>query len=81
LQDAAVAPAAAGVHVTALLRLFAPFLNCTVPVSPAPLLVLEINAVSVTLPPETTLVTLLVTAAVVAAFVIVTVSAVEVLAL
>jgi hypothetical protein len=45
------------------------------------LLVAEIRAVSVTLPPETTLVTLLLTPVVVVAFVIVTFSATDVLAL
>jgi len=55
VQDGAVeAVAAAGAQVAAAPRLLDPFLNCTVPVSPAPLLVgLEISAVSVTLPPET----------------------------
>jgi len=82
VQDAAAAALAAdGVHVAAAPRLLDPLLNCTVPVGPAPLLVLEISAVSVTLPPDTTLVTLGVTFAVVVAFVIVTFSAVEVLAL
>src|SRR5207302_1965950 len=82
VQDAAAeALAADGVHVAAAPRLLDPHLNCTVPVSPAPLLVLEISAVSVTLPPETMLVTLGVTFAVVVAFVIVTFSAVDVLAL
>ena len=82
VQDAAAAALAAdGVHVAAAPRLLDPLLNCTVPVSPAPLLVLEISAVSVTLPPETMLLTLEVTFAVVVAFVIVTLSAVDVLAL
>ncbi len=61
-----------GVQVTALPKVLDPFLNCTVPVGPAPLLVVEIVAVSVTLPPAVIVVTLDVTAAVVAAFVIVT---------
>jgi len=58
VQDGAVeVVAAAGAQVAAAPRLLDPFLNCTVPVSPAPLLVgLEISAVSVTLPPETTVV-------------------------
>jgi hypothetical protein len=70
-----------GVHVAAVPRLLAPFLNCTVPVGPAPLLLVEIVAVRVTLPPEVIVATLEVTAAVVVAFVIVTLSAVDVLAL
>jgi|SRR6266849_4327629 len=70
-----------GVHVAAVPRLLDPFLNCTIPVGPAPLLLVEIVAVSVTLAPEVIVVTLEVTAAVVAAFVIVTLSAVDVLAL
>ncbi len=61
-----------GVHVAALPKLLEPFLNCTVPVGPAPLLEVEIVAVSVTLPPAAIDVTLEVTAAVVVAFVIVT---------
>jgi hypothetical protein len=81
VQDAAEAPAALGVQFAAAPRALDPFINCTVPVGPAPLLVVEIVAVSVTLPPDTTLDTLLVTAVVVAAFVIVTFSAVDVLAL
>ncbi len=70
-----------GVHVAGVPRLLAPFLNCTVPVGPAPLLVVEIVAVSVTLPPEVIVVTLEVTAAVVVAFVIVTASVFDELAL
>src|SRR5216683_5032642 len=70
-----------GVHVAAVPRLLAPFLNCTVPVGPAPLLLVEIVAVSVTLPPAVIVVTLDVTAAVVAAFVIVTESVFDELAL
>ncbi len=66
---------------TALPKLLAPFLNCTVPVGPAPLLVVEIVAVSVTLPPDTMLVTFEVTCVVVVAFVIVTESVFEELAL
>jgi hypothetical protein len=84
LQNAAPeldAVAAVGVHVAAEPKLLVPFLNCTVPVGPAPLLEVEIVAVSVTLPPATTLVGLLATAPVVAALVIVTLSAAEVLAL
>ena len=82
VHDAAeFAFAAEGVHVTALPRLLDPLLNCTVPVGPAPLLVVEIVAVSVTLPPAATLATLLVTAAAVAALLIVTFCAADVLAL
>jgi hypothetical protein len=72
VQDAAVLPAAAGVHVTAAPRLLVPFLNCTVPVGPAPLLVVFTLAVNVTLPPDVILATLEVTAVVVVACVIVT---------
>ena len=73
MQDAATVPLAAeGVHVAAAPKLLEPFLNCTAPVGPAPLLDVEIVAVSVTLPPATILVTLLATAAEVAALVIVT---------
>ncbi len=70
-----------GVQFTVLPRLLDPFLNCTVPVGPAPLLLVEIVAVSVTLPPEVIVVTLEVTAAVVVAFVIVTESVFDELAL
>ena len=63
---------AVAVQVAAVPKLLEPFLNCTVPVGPAPLLVVEIVAISVTLPPATILVTLLATAAEVAALVIVT---------
>src|SRR6266851_83754 len=51
----AVALAFVGVQVTALPRLLDPFLNCTVPVGPAPLLFVFTIAVSVTLPPDTML--------------------------
>jgi hypothetical protein len=61
-----------GTHVTALPKLLDPFLNCTVPVGPAPLLVVFTVAVSVTLPPAATLARLLVTAVVVVACVTVT---------
>jgi hypothetical protein len=70
-----------GVQVAAAPKLLDPFLNCTVPVGPAPLLVVEISAVSVTLPPAATLVTFGVTFVVVTAFVIVTLSVADVLAL
>src|SRR6267378_6818775 len=43
------AVAAVGVHVAATPKLLEPFRNCTVPVGPAPLLLVEIVAVSVTL--------------------------------
>jgi hypothetical protein len=56
-----------GVQATALPKLLDPFLNCTVPVGPAPLLVVFTVAVSVTLPPETTLDTFDVTCVVVVA--------------
>ena len=53
VQDAAIVlVAAVGVHVTGLPIAVEPFLNCTVPVGPAPLLVVVTLAVSVTLPPE-----------------------------
>jgi hypothetical protein len=61
--------------------LIVPFINCTVPVGAAPLLVAEMVAVRVTLPPAIMLATLLLTIAVVVAFVIVTFSATDVLAL
>ena len=55
VQEAAtVAVAAAGVQTTAAPSAVAPFLNCTVPVGPAPLLAVAIVAVYVTLPPEGT---------------------------
>jgi len=57
---------AVGVHVTAVERVLAPFLNCTVPVGPTPWLVVATVAVSVTLPPEEILETELVTLVVVA---------------
>ena len=76
LQDAPAAEVAAvGVHVTAAPRAVEPFINCTVPLGPALLLLLEeMVAVRVTLPPAVMLVTLLETAAVVAALLIVTAS-------
>src|SRR5262245_48733200 len=43
---------AVGTQFVALPRLVDPFLNCTVPVGPAPLLVVMTVAVSVMLPPE-----------------------------
>jgi len=71
------AVAAVGVHVAAAPKLLEPFRNCTVPEGPAPLLLVEIVAVSVTLPPAVIVVTLEVTAEVVAAFVMVTASVFE----
>jgi hypothetical protein len=72
-QDAgAVTDAAFGVHVTALPKLLAPFLNCTIPVGPAPLLVVFTIAVSVTFAPAVILVGLGVTTVVVVACVMVT---------
>jgi hypothetical protein len=44
--------AAVGVQVAAAPRLLEPFLNCTVPVGPAPLLVVFTVAVSMTVPPD-----------------------------
>ena len=70
-----------GVQVAALPKLLDPFLNCTVPVGPAPLLVVFTVAARVTLPPETILVGLGVTAVVVEACVIVTASVFDELAL
>ncbi len=62
-----------GVHVTAAPRVVLPFLNCTVPVGPAEELLCEFTvAVSVTLPPDTTLNTFGVTVTVVGACVMVT---------
>src|SRR5689334_8482900 len=50
--------AAVGVQVTAVPKFVLPFLNCTVPVGPCAELLCEFTfAVSVMLPPETTLVT------------------------
>jgi hypothetical protein len=76
LQEAPVVPdAPAGVHVTAVPSAVDPFMNCTVPLGPTLLLLLdETLAVSVTLPPDATLAGLDVTALVVVAFVIVTAS-------
>jgi len=68
----AVVLAAVGVHAAALPSALVPFINCTVPVGPAPLLVVFTVAVSVTLPPGATLVALDTTPVVVVAFVIVT---------
>jgi hypothetical protein len=76
VQDAAVVVVAAvGAHVTAVDRVLAPFLNCTVPVGPAPLLFVATVAVSVMLPPETMLLTLDVTCVCVVALATVTVCA------
>jgi hypothetical protein len=76
LQEAPAADVApAGAHVTALANVAVPFMNCTVPLGPALLLLLdETVAVKVTLPPDATLVGLATTADVVVAFVIVTAS-------
>jgi hypothetical protein len=52
---AELAPAV-GMHVTAVESALVPFLNCTVPVGPAPLLVVATVAVSITLPPEAILI-------------------------
>ena len=83
MHDAPADPdAPAGVQFTGLPRAAVPFLNCTVPLGPAALLLLdEMVAVKVTLPPEAMLAGLEVTAAVVAAFVMVTERIFEVLAL
>jgi len=74
LQEAPIGPTApADAHVTALPSAVDPFMNCTVPLGPALLLLLdETVAVRVTLPPDVMLVRLEVTADVVVAFVIVT---------
>jgi hypothetical protein len=77
LQEAptVVDTAPAGVHVNALPSAVVPFINCTVPLGPALLLLLDDTvAVRVTLPPDATLVGLDTTADVVVAFVIVTAS-------
>jgi hypothetical protein len=66
------ATAEVGVQVTALPRLLDPFRNCTVPVGPAPLLVVFTVAVKVALPPAAMLAGLAVTVVVVVACVIVT---------
>jgi hypothetical protein len=68
----AEAVAAVGVHVAAAPKLLDPFLNCTVPVTPAPLLFVFTVAVNVTLPPDTTLLTFEVTCVVLLACAIVT---------
>jgi hypothetical protein len=60
-------PAVGVLHVAAVPWAAVPFMNCTVPVGPAPPLVLPATlAVSVTLPPEAIEVALAVTAVVVA---------------
>jgi hypothetical protein len=69
---------AVGVHITALPKLLDPFLNCTVPVGPVPLLVVFTVAVSVTLPPDTMVVALDVTVVVVVSPVTVTLIALDV---
>jgi hypothetical protein len=59
VQNAAAALVASiGVHVAAAPSELEPFLNCTVPVGPAPLLFVATVAVSVTLCPEVMLVRL-----------------------
>ena len=84
VQNAVVEPEpAVGVHVTALPSATDPFMNCTVPVGPAPVLAVVTFAVSVILPPDGILVTLGVTVVVVGvvvAAVIVNVTAAELLA-
>src|SRR5882757_11153161 len=77
LQEAPIGPTApADAHVTALPSAVDPFMNCTVPLGPALLLLFdETVAVRVTLPPDTTLAGLDTTADVVVALVIVTASA------
>ena len=72
---------AVGVHVTAVERTVAPFLNCTVPVGPAPWLVVDTVALSTTLPPEVMLDGDAVTVVVVACPTIVNIIADELLAL
>lgn len=76
LQEAfadADADAPEGVHVTALPSAVVPFMNCTVPLGPALLLLPDDTvAVSVTLPPDATLVGVEVIAVVVVACVMVT---------
>src|ERR1700722_3297298 len=75
VQEAAAACVpAVGVQVTAVESELDPFLNCTVPVGPAPLLLVATVAVSIMLAPDTTL-TGLVTCVAVAALVTVSVSA------
>jgi len=65
-------------HITAVPKLLDPFLNCTVPVGPAPLLVVFTVAVSVTLPPDTMVEALEVTVVVVVSPVTVTLIALDV---
>ena len=83
LQEAPVAAVApAGAHVMVPPTFAVPFMNCTVPLGPALLLLVEeIVAVRVTLPPDATLDGLDTTAEVVVAFVIVTDRMLEELAL
>jgi hypothetical protein len=57
---------AVGVQVAGVESAVAPFMNCTVPVGPAPVLVVETFAVRVMLPPDLMVVAELVTAVVVA---------------
>jgi hypothetical protein len=81
VHDAAVLPAAVGIHEAGLPSVVDPFINCTVPVGPTPLLLVFTVAVSVKLTPDAIFVALDTTAVVVVAFVIVTFSAAEVLGL
>jgi hypothetical protein len=74
-KAAAEVVAAVGTQFIAAPMEFPPFLNCTVPVGPTPLLFVDTVAVSVTLPPDMMVDTLGTTAVEVAAFVTVTVSA------
>ena len=71
----AVLVAAVGVQVAATPSALEPFLNCTVPVGPAPLLFVFTVAVSMAVPPDIMLATLDETVVVVVAFVTVTGSA------
>lgn len=58
---------AVGVHVAGVPSAAVPFMNCTVPVTPAPLFPVPVTvAVKVTLPPEAIVVTLGITVVVVA---------------
>src|SRR5260370_12367633 len=75
----AVVVPAVGTQLTAAERLFAPFLNWTVPVGPTPWLVVATVAVNVTLPPEQLLNAERVTVVVVVPAVVATVGAVGVM--
>lgn len=82
VQKAVAPPApAVGVQVAGARSVLVPFMNCTVPVGPAPLLVVVTLAVSVTVPPEVILDAELVRVVKVARPVIVNVTAGELLAL